>query len=120
MLPIPAQHWRARDMEHEVAVNLAVGHEHERRLSVRIGRRYDAAVALIDDIRKDRADRKMAQEMGWTDIEVRRARGEEVITDTDEWHYRRGDWDDDAEPGRHANTDDRSTDPIDPRPGGHE
>lgn len=122
--PVKAQHWRAREMEHEVAVNLAYGHAEERKFTVRWGRRYDAVIALIDDIRKDRRDRKFAEETGWEHPDVRRARGEEVITDTDEWYYRRGDYDaaDDGadDYGRHANTDDRSTDPIDPRPGGHE
>ena len=117
--PIKPRHWRERDAEHEMAVNLAFDHAQERRFAVRWGRRYDAAVALIEDIRKDRADRKLAEEMGWTDIEARRARGEEVNTDTDEWYYRRGDYDDDAEtPGRHSS--DRDTEPMDPKPGGHE
>jgi hypothetical protein len=126
MLPVQPQHWRARDMEHEVAVNLAAGHTYEQRVSVRIGRRWDATVALIEGIRADRRDAKLAKEIGWEDIQARRDRGEEVITDTDEWYYRKSapDDEDGGEPawrtGRHADTDDEPTDPINPEPGGHE
>lgn len=95
--PIRPRHWRERDAEHEVAVGAAVGAEYERRFTVKWGRRYDAAVALIEDIRKDRRDRRLAEEIGYVDTQTRRDRGEEVITDTDEWHYRRDDHTDETD-----------------------
>jgi hypothetical protein len=117
--PIKAQHWRAREMDHEIAVNLAAGHAYERRLSVRIGRAWDGLTGYIEQRRQDQRDAALAKEMGWEDIDVRRARGEDVNTDTDEWYYRHeARTDEDETPGRHSS--DRATDPIDPRPGGHE
>lgn len=114
--PVKARHWRERDMEHEVAANLVAGHDYERRYSVRIGRRWDDIVALIEDIRADRRDRRLAADIGWEDIEVRRGRGETVNTDPDEWHYARGTYGDPHDEAA-ASTE---PDPIDPRPGGHE
>jgi hypothetical protein len=131
MQPIQAQHWRARDAEHEMAVNLAMGHAYQRRLSVRLGHAWDEVVARVEDRRQARRDADLAAAVGYIDIGARRRRGESVITDTDEWHYARG-ADSDADPdgpdlaaqgwrtGRHANTDNESTDPINPEPGGHE
>jgi hypothetical protein len=112
--PVRPRHWRAREMEHEVLTNIAAGHDYERRFTVRWGRRYDAAVALIEDIRADRRDRQLAADIGYEHPNVRRERGEEVITDTDEWYYRR---EQAAGPDEEAEID---TEPIDPRPGGHE
>jgi len=125
--PIVAQHWRARDMEHEVAVNLAAGHAYERQLSVRIGRRWDAVVGFVEQRRQDRRDEQLARDIGYVDIDVRRRRGETVNTDTDEWHWQHGVPEDGTAPdpndwrtGRHADTDHDPTDPLHPRPGGHE
>ena len=127
MLPIEPQHWRARDAEHEMAVNLAIGHAYERRFTVRCGRRWDALTGFIEQVRQDRRDAALAKEIGWEDIEVRRRRGEDVNTDTDEWHYRMDQIDGEDEEtvdawrtGRHLDTDDDPTDPLHPEPGGHE
>ncbi len=126
MQPIKPRHWRARDMEHEVAVNLAAGHAYERRFSVRCGRRWDALTGYVEQRRQDRRDAALARDIGYEDIEVRRRRGETVNTDTDEWHWQHGVPEDEApdvnawRTGRHADTDDDPTDPLHPQPGGHE
>ena len=118
MVPIKPRHWRERDAEHEMLVNL---HASRRAQPRGWSARWVELQARIEDVRNDRADRRAADAAGWVDPQTCRRAGEDVNTDTDEWHYRRGDWDDDdgdETPGRHST--DRPTDPIDPRPGGHE
>lgn len=119
--PVKARHWRERDMEHEVRVSLVDSHR-----AAETGRWEHLREQLWlwwDDYRKDRRDRAAAKAAGWEHPHERRARGEEVITDTDEWYA--NNYPDDADDGaygRHANTDDRPTDPDDMnrQPGGHE
>jgi hypothetical protein len=115
MMPIKPRHWREREMEHEVAVSLA---DNRRRAEVgRVTRLCRLARDFRNDRAADKRDEQAAAAAGWEHPNVRRARGEEVITDTDEWYYRHGfpgdDGDDDTD-------DDRPTDPINAQPGGHE
>jgi hypothetical protein len=111
-LPIKARHWRERDMDHEVAVNLADSH---RRRESRLARLAEQAHGWREDRRADARDKAAARAAEWEHPHVRRARGERVNTDTDEWYYEHGL---PADPP--VSDDDRPTDPIDARPGGHE
>jgi hypothetical protein len=115
--PVKARHWRARDAEHEAEVALAVGHDYERRFTVRWSRRFDAVRDVVDDWRDNARDKAMAKDLGWEHPETRRRRGEEVITDRDEWLYRHGRFD---EPPADEPDTDTAPDAQDWRPGGGE
>jgi len=115
--PVQAQHWRARDMEHEVAVNLAASRRAQADAARSWSGRWAELMARIDDVKADRRDERLARMAGWEHPNVRRNRGEDVNTDTDDWYARYGPEEDET-PGRHST--DRPTDPMDPRPGGHE